>query len=63
MAIRERRSSSFSLTLVADCAAVARCRAVNPGLRLDTIAGASHWAMYDSASAVNRLLLDFHLGR
>ena len=42
---------------------VARCRAVNPGLRLDTIAGASHWAMYDSASAVNRLLLDFHLGR
>lgn len=41
---------------------VARCRAVVPGLRLDTIPGASHWAMYDSAATVNRLLLDFHLG-
>ena len=41
---------------------VTRCRAVVPGLRLDTIPGASHWAMYDSAEDVNRLLLDFHCG-
>ena len=42
---------------------VARCRAAVPGLRLDTIPGASHWAMYDSAAEVNQLLLDFHRHR
>ena len=41
---------------------VALCRARVPGLRIDVIPGAAHWAMYDSADAVNRLLLDFHTG-
>ncbi len=41
---------------------VALCRGHVPDLRFDRIPGASHWAMYDSADAVNRLLLDFHTG-
>lgn len=41
---------------------VALCRERVPDLRVDIIPGASHWAMYDSAEAVNRLLLDFHMG-
>lgn len=41
---------------------VALCRERVPGLRIDVIPGAAHWAMYDSADAVNELLLDFHLG-
>lgn len=41
---------------------VALCRERVPDLRFDLIPGAAHWAMYDSADAVNALLLDFHLG-
>lgn len=41
---------------------VALCRDKVPDLRIDVIPGGSHWAMYDSADAVNRLLLDFHTG-
>lgn len=43
-------------------ARVALCRERVPDLQFDLIQGASHWAMYDSADAVNDLLLDFHLG-
>ena len=43
-------------------ARVALCRDRVPGLRFDVIPGAAHWAMYDSADAVNALLLDFHAG-
>lgn len=41
---------------------VALCRERVPDLRIDVIPDAAHWAMYDSADAVNRLLLDFHTG-
>ncbi len=40
---------------------VALCRERVPNLRINVIPGAAHWAMYDSAEAVNRLLLDFHV--
>lgn len=40
---------------------VALCRKHVPGLRIDIIPEAAHWAMYDSSEAVNALLLDFHL--
>ncbi len=41
---------------------VALCRERVPNLRIDVIPGAAHWAMYDSAEAVNHLLLEFHVG-
>jgi len=41
---------------------VMMCRERVPNLRLDVIPDASHWAMYDSAQAMNELLLDFHMG-
>jgi 2-hydroxy-6-oxonona-2,4-dienedioate hydrolase len=40
---------------------VALCRERVPNLRINVIPGAAHWAMYDSAEAVNRLLLNFHV--
>ncbi|MEX2616265.1 MAG: alpha/beta hydrolase [Alphaproteobacteria bacterium] len=39
---------------------IALVRSFKPDFRLDLIEGGSHWTMYDSADAVNRLLLDFH---
>lgn len=38
---------------------VAICRAAAPELRFDLVKGAAHWTMYDSAEAINELMLDF----
>jgi len=35
------------------------CRAAKPDLRYDMVPGAAHWTMYDSADAINELMLDF----
>ena len=40
-------------------ARVSRCRAVINSLRVDIIANAGHWAQYERADEVNRVLIDF----
>jgi 2-hydroxy-6-oxonona-2,4-dienedioate hydrolase len=40
-------------------ARVSRCRAVIHSLRVDIIANAGHWAQYERADEVNRVLIDF----
>ncbi len=35
------------------------CRAVRPDVRIDSVAGAGHWVMYEAADEVNALMLDF----
>jgi 2-hydroxy-6-oxonona-2,4-dienedioate hydrolase len=35
------------------------CQSVAPNLRFDMVRSAAHWTMYDSAEAVNDLMLDF----
>ena len=38
----------------------AMCRAARADVETDVIPACGHWAMYEAAETVNRLLLDFH---
>lgn len=38
---------------------VDECRAARPDARIDSVAGAGHWVMYEAADEVNALMLDF----
>lgn len=38
---------------------VDECRAARPDVRIDSIARAGHWVMYEAADEVNALMLDF----
>ena len=40
-------------------ARIAECRAARPDVRIDNVAGAGHWVMYEAADEVNALMLDF----